>query len=184
MPDKVKKNLLGRTVKTSSGTTGSGTEYKSREVTGPRVNKSTFKEYRKGEDKPFLTEKSKTTPNRAKSTEHSVANPRKQFGYDSASDKKVKVVSTPSMTRRKIVTKSEGGKRLVEKNMFSKKSDVQSLTKTVRVPAGKGKTKSGRAYQVESYSPKGDEVTKYKKTNPVSQRAAFNKEVRKNQKNK
>jgi hypothetical protein len=88
------------------------------------------------------------------------------------------------MTRRKIVTKSEGGKRLVEKNMFSKKSDVQSLTKTVRVPAGKGKTKSGRAYQVESYSPKRDEVTKYKKTNPVSQRAAFNKEVRKNQKNK
>ena len=184
MPDKVKKNLLGRTVKTSSGTTGSGTEYKSREVSGPRVNKSTFKEYRRGESKPFLTEKKKSTPVRSKSVERNKANPRKRFGYDSASDKSVKVVSTPSMTRRKVVTKSAGGKRMVEKNMISRKSDVSSLTKTVRIPAGKGKTKGGRAYQVESYSQKRNEVTKYKTTNPISQRAAFNKEVRKNQKNK
>jgi len=184
MPDKIKKNLLGRTVKTSSGTTGSGTDYKSREVSGPRVNKSTFKESRKGENKPFLTEKKKSTPTRSKSVERNLNNPRKQFGYDSASDKKVKVVSTPSMTRRKIVAKSPGGKRMVEKNMISRKSDVSSLTKTVRIPAGKGKTKGGRAYQVESYSPKDEEIRKYVLNNPVSQRSAFRKEVRKNQKNK
>jgi hypothetical protein len=184
MPDKIKKNLLGRTVKTSSGTTASGTEYKSREVSGPRVSKKTFKEYRKGSNEPFLVEKRKSTPGRSKSVERSLANPKKRFGYDSASDKKVKVVSTPSMTRRKVVTKSEGGKRMVEKNIMSRKSDVSSLTKTVRVPTGKGKTKSGRAYQVESYSPKNDEVKKYTLSNPVSQRSAFKKEVRKNQKNK
>lgn len=184
MPEKVKKNLLGRTVKTSSGTTASGTEYKSREVSGPRVSKKTFKEYRKGSNEPFLVEKRRSAPGRSKSVERSLANPRKQFGYDSASDKKVKVVSTPSITRRKVVTKSEGGKRKVEKNMMSRKSDVSSLTKTVRIPAGKGRTKGGRAYQVESYSPKDDEVRKYTLNNPVSQRAAFRKEVRKNQKNK
>jgi hypothetical protein len=184
MPDKVKKNLLGRTVKTSSGTTGSGTEYKSREVSGPRMSKSTFKESRKGENKPFLTEKRKSTPGRSKRVERNLSNPRRQFGYDSASDKKVKVVSTPSITRRKVVAKSAGGKRMVEKNMMSKKSDVQSLTKSMRIPAGKGKTKGGRAYQVESYSPKDDETRKYVLNNPVSQRSAFNKEVRKNQKNK
>jgi hypothetical protein len=184
MPDKIKKNLLGRTVKTSSGRTGSGTDYKSREVSGPRVSKSTFKESKRGENKPFLTEKKKSTPTRSKSVERNLNNPRKQFAYDSASNKKVKVTSTPSMVRRKIVTKSNGGKRMVEKRMMSRKADVQSTTRTLRIPAGKGKTKGGRAYQVESYSPKDEEVRKYVLNNPVSQRSAFKKEVRKNQKNK
>jgi hypothetical protein len=184
MPEKIKKNLLGRTVKTSSGETSSGTKYKSREVSGPRVQKTSFKEYRKGEDKPFLTEKRKVTPGRSVSVNRDLANPRKVFNYDSASDKKTRVVSTPSMTRRKTVTKSEGGKRLVEKTMSSRKADVNSLTKSIRISAGKGRTKGGRAYQVESYSPAKDETTKYKFNNPVSQRLKFSSEVRKNKPNK
>lgn len=182
MPEKVRKNLLGRTVTKSSGESGSGYEYKSREVVGPRVTKKTFKEYRKGSNKPFLTEKSKSTPTRSKSVEKNVSNPRKTFGYDSASDKKVKVTSTPSEVKRKIVTKSEGGKRSVEKRTLSRKANVQSTTRTLRIPAGKGRTKSGRSYQVESNSDKDQETRKYVVNNPVSQRAAFRKEVRKGKK--
>jgi hypothetical protein len=182
MPQKVKKNLLGRTVTKSSGTTASGTEYKSREVVGPRVTKKTFKEYRKGSDEPFLTEKSRSTPTRSKNVRKDVSNPRKTFAYDSASNKKVKVTSTPSMVRRKIVTKSNGGKRMVEKRMMSRKADVQSTTRTLRIPAGKGRTKGGRAYQVQANSPKDEETRKYVMSNPVSQRAAFKKEVRKGKK--
>lgn len=182
MPEKIKKNLLGRTVTKSSGQTGSDYEYKSRKVSGPRVEKETYKEYRKGSNKPFFTEKKRSTPTRSTSMERSVANPRKSFGYDSASDKKVKVTSTPSMVRRKVVTKSEGGKRLVEKRMMSKKADVQSRTKTIRIAAGKGKTKGGRAYQVEANSAKDQETRKYVLSNPISQRAAFNKEVKKGKK--
>ena len=182
MPEKVRKNLLGRTVTKSSGTTASGTEYKSREVAGPRMNKKTFKEYRKGADKPFLTEKSKSTPTRSKSVEKNVSNPRKTFGYDSASNKKVKVTSTPSMVRRKVVSKAGEGKRNVEKTMISKKADVTARTRNLRIPAGRGRTKAGRSYQVEANSPKDQETRKYVLSNPVSQRAAFNKEVRKGKK--
>jgi hypothetical protein len=182
MPEKVRKNLLGRTVTKSSGTTASGTDYKSREVVGPRVTKKTFKEYRKGSDEPFLTEKSRSTPTRSKNVRKDVSNPRKTFGYDSASDKKTKVVSTPSMVRRKVVSKAGEGKRNIEKTMISKKADVTARTRNLRIPSGKGRTKSGRSYQVEANSPNDQETRKYVLSNPVSQRAAFKKEVRKGKK--
>jgi len=182
MPEKIRKNLLGRTVTKSSGESGSGYEYKSKEVSGPRLNKKTYKEYRKGESKPFLTERSKDTPRRQMQMEKNVANPKKQFGYDSASDKKTKVVSTPSMVRRKTVTRSGEGKRGVEKTMTSRKSAGTAHTRNLRIPAGKGKTKGGRSYQVEANSAKNQETRKYVLSNPISQRAAFKKEVRKGKK--
>ena len=184
MPEKVKKNLLGRTVTKSSGTTASGYQYKSREVVGPRVNKKTYKESRRGDNKPFLVEKSRSTPTRSKTVEKNLNNPKKRVGYDSASNKKIKVTSTPSMVRRKVVSKSNDGKRMVEKRMTSREADVQSTTRTLRVPGGKGRThtKSGRAYQVQANSEKDQETRKYVLSNPISQRAAFKKEVRKGKK--
>lgn len=178
MPTKTKKNLLGRTVTKSSGVTDSGYKYKSREVTGPGISKKTFKEYRKGSDKPFFVEKSRDTARRKMQFEKHSSNPRNTMGRRTASDYKQKVVATPSTVRRKTVTKTGQGNRLVEKTMKSRDTGVESVTKSVRIQKGMGKTKGGRAYQVTASDP--NETRNYTLTNPVSQRAVFSKEVRKN----
>lgn len=183
MPTETKKNLLGRTVTKSSGESGSGYKYKSREVTGPNISKKTYKEYRKGDNKPFLVEKSRDTKRRQMEYRKHSSDPRQSMGRNTSAENKTKVVATPSSIRRKTVTKgSLGGKRHVEKTVKSRDTGVESLTKTVRIQKGFGKTKGGRSYNVTASDP--NETRKYNVSNPVSQKAIFNKEVRKTKKEK